>query len=628
MSKPAVFSFLPLCITKIVSLFLILLLDCMPALAAHPTSFSDSLSATDYALSELLKAGWRKNAAKAVVGINSQWFTILKREHKNDFHHQIKLLKQLKPEALVSRFLRKHPETAGLLALSANPTRLVKILKKPACYNVLTSFYALHPTPTEVRQLTEALEKHRDTLCRLAERGIVGSETIFMFPRQTRGAKEYDAWLSEVLCKYLQRSDRQLAQITAFLIEQGQRIRQRLDKDYEFYKNFRKNLWPALMRMVDNFSAFQWLANDPHIWELLALPEGEMLLNKWGLGPVSLLFCEGSYPADMRPIITHILLQGDDNTVDALFKYKDEPLFRDLMRRQLSASTQAALANKLANFCPNYPLEVCPDLPHHLRYFASLTENAALAEEVGPPPSGPVTWLPFHGSYYAIKKMTQGREITGEDMLNLGLDALIFVPSVVFAGAFSGAAQPLSEEIIVNIGIIGLDLTPHTYHLVKPLGKFAIRAGNQTSKILTQQLANKMTQKAVLLQGNKIIIPNANTPVAAVMAQSQQMFSRLGQQGTKPVSYEATKPILFITEKALHQGHHAMRLVEFEAKVFMRYDTKTVMNPTRGLGEQFFSETAQKALSAPATRPTNRKNSAWQQNISAWWLMNAALGYW
>jgi len=134
--------------------------------------------------------------------------------------------------------------------------------------------------------------------------------------------------------------------------------------------------------------------------------------------------------------------------------------------------------------------------------------------------------------------MTQGREITGEDMLNLGLDALIFVPSVVFAGAFSGAAQPLSEEIIVNIGIIGLDLTPHTYHLVKPLGKFAIRAGNQTSKILTQQLANKMTQKAVLLQGNKIIIPNANTPVAAVMAQSQQMFSRLGQQGTKPVSYE------------------------------------------------------------------------------------------
>jgi len=52
------------------------------------------------------------------------------------------------------------------------------------------------------------------------------------------------------------------------------------------------------------------------------------------------------------------------------------------------------------------------------------------------------------------------------------------------------------------------------------------------------------------------------------------------------------------------------------------------MNPTRGLGEQFFSETAQKALSAPATRPTNRKNSAWQQNISAWWLMNAALGYW
>jgi hypothetical protein len=601
-------------------MFLILTNSSPSVLAADPNSITIK-STTDYVFFELVKAGWRENAAKAVVELNSKWFAILKQEHDNDFHHQIKLLKQLNSSAIVSRFLSQHPETAGLLSLSNNPTELVKTLKKPACYNALISFYALHPTPNEVEQLTRVLERHRETLCRLAGRGMVGTETIFMFPRNTPGAKEYDAWLEQVLCKYHQRTDEQLAELVAFLIEQGQNIRHRLDNDSEFYQNFRKKLWPALMRVVDNNGAFELLANYPHVWDLLSLKEGEVLLNKWGLGPLNLLFGQDSYSADLQPTIIQILLQGDDNTVEALLKYKDEPLFRDLMRRQLSASTQAALANKLANLCPDYPDEACPELPHHLRYFASLSDNTALAEEVGPPPSGPVTWLPFHGSYYAIKKMTQGRELTNQDMLKLGLDALVFLPSVVFAGAFTGAAQPLiSEEIIVNLGIIGLDLTPHTYHLVKPLGKFFILAGSQTSKILIPSTAQKMTQEFVILSGQKIIMKTATTQVAAVIKQNQRKLTQ--QSETKPVSYEITDPIRFVKEKAGHWGRNTMRLVEFETKVFMRPDHKIVINPTRGLGHQFFSQTTEIALSEPPMTRT----SAWQQNLSAWWLMNATIG--
>ena len=613
-------------LTKIVLLFLIFFNNSPPALAASPDETVFLETTADYVLSELLKAGWRENAAKAVVELNSKWFTVLKQEHQNDFHHQIKLLKQLNSSAIVSQFLYQHPETAGLLALSDSPTDLVKTLKKPACYNALTSFYALHPTPTEVEQLTRALEKHRETMCRLAGQGMVGSETVFMFPRNTRSAKEYDAWLEQVLCKYNQHTNEKQAEIVAFLIEQGQHIRHRLEQAPEFYKKFRKNLWPALMRVVDNNGAFELLANDPHIWDLLALKEGEVLLNKWGLGPVNLLFGEESYPADMLPIIIQILLQGDDNTVEALLKYKDEPLFRDLMRRQLSAGAQAALANQLANMCPDYPLEACPDLPHHLRYLTSLSDNTALAEEVGPPPSGPVTWLPFHGSYYAIKKMTQGRELNNQDMLKLGLDALVFVPAFVFAGAFSGAAQPLiAEEIIVNLGIIGLDLTPHTYHLVKPLGKFVILAGSQTSKILIPQADQKMTQEVIILQGQKILIPTASTQVAVVIKQNQRQLIQIGQQQTNRRSfYEVTEPIIFVKKKAGHRGRNTMRLVQFETKVFMRYDTQIVMNPTRGLGHQFFTQTTEIALSL---RTRHAKSKAWQQNLSAWWLLNAMVGH-
>jgi hypothetical protein len=410
MSKQTIFTSLSLGICQL-ALLLCIVFNAMPVLAA---SQQPILAVDDYVLNELLKAGWRIDTAINVVAINSTWFTTLKQEHEDDFHYQIKLLKQLSHSAYVSDFLRRYPETAGLLAISDNPSLLVKTLNKPDCYNALTRFYALHSSPTDIQLLTVALDKHRDIMCDIAERGILGSEMVFIFPRHSKGATEYDAWLEDIFSKYLWHStDAQLAEIIGFLIERGQDIRQRLNNDSEFYNRFRRELWPAFMRVVHNNGAFDWLVNDPHIWDLLAIDKGEALLEKWGLAPVGLLFGEDSYPTDMQPIVIDILLEGDDDTVDALYKYKDELQFRELMRRGFSASTQAALASKLATLCPNYPEQGCPDLPQHLRYFVSITDNAALAEEIGPAPSGLVTWLPFYGSYYAGKKMLQGREING-----------------------------------------------------------------------------------------------------------------------------------------------------------------------------------------------------------------------
>jgi len=627
-SKHHIFKSTRFGVTKLIPVFLMICYP-LPVLAAFSAKVTYSVSAVDYAQNELIKVGWRKNVAKAVVNVNSAWFTLINKDHKNDFYQQIKLLKQLKMSAIVSRFLHKHPETAGLLALSDNPILLVKMLNKSSCYHIITHFYALHTTPPEMQLLTEALDKHRDLMCQLAERGLLATQTVFMFPRHTKGAREYDAWLEQLFSKYLWHSDQQVAEIMAFLIEQGPSIRQRLEKEQTFYQHFRKQLWPALIRVADDFGAFEWLANDPCIWDLIALPEGEILLEKWGLGPMSLLFGEGSYPAEMRPIIIQILLQGDDNTVDALFRYKDEPLFRHLLRRELSASTQAALASQLATVCPNYPEQSCSALHQQLRYFASLNGDVALAEEVGPSPSGPVTWIPLHGSYYAIKKMRQGRDINSDDILNLSLDALILVPSGLLVHAFSGAAQPIGKQMIFDIGIKGLEtlaFTPRTHHVVKSLGKFAIRAGNNTGKLVAQQMTHEIIQQVSLLQGKQIIVQGAATTVSAFMKQSQHILSQLGQSITKKTSYDITDPIKFIHGKT-GRGQHAVSVIEFEAHVFMRHDAKILMAPTRGLSSQFFRETTEIALLTPVTRHIKRQVSAWQQNISAWWLMNAAIAH-
>ena len=64
-----------------------------------------------------------------------------------------------------------HPETASLLAAA----------------------------PEDAAALANALEIHRSLVCRLIKRGLIGSQALFIFPRNNAGALEYDRWLSDVL---------------------------------------------------------------------------------------------------------------------------------------------------------------------------------------------------------------------------------------------------------------------------------------------------------------------------------------------------------------------------------------------------------------------------------------------
>lgn len=542
-----------------------------------------TLSAADEARNEFLKAGWSMDVANAVVTVNKNWFNILKKEHTYDFYQQINLLKKLNQSTIVISFLRQHPETAGLFALSDQPRTLVKILKKPACYHVLTRLFALHATHSAIHKLIEALEHHRDLICTLGQRGIFQSETVFIFPRNTKGAIEYDAWLERVFDKYLRHSDEQLSDIVMFITQNGQNIRKRLNHKPDFYQNFRKKLWPSLERVVYHHGTFAELAHLPEIWNILAHQGGEALLKKWGVSrPLHILLSKGH----LQTFMIQTLLECDANTLEAFLNYQDEPLFRHLMQRRLSAATWAALSQQLLQICPNYPEQTCPTLPYHLRYFSSISHNTALAQEMGVLPDGAIAWIPFHSSYYAITKITEGRDLTGEDILNMGLDMLTLVPSFLFAKPFSGFAYPLKNGVVFNISTIGLSFTPYRYHLVKPFSKFVILTGRHTSKILIQE-SIKSSQKQPL---------NMTTVHQNV-----------------------------ILSKIKYHIPYTIKLLKFETDVFMRQDETVVMLPSNGLSRHFFRETVIKALSAPNTPLKKTKISAWQQNISAWWLMNAAM---
>ncbi|OAD21280.1 hypothetical protein THIOM_002958, partial [Candidatus Thiomargarita nelsonii] len=206
-----------------------------------------------------------------------------------------------------------------------------------------------------------------------------------------------------------------------------------------------------------------------------------------------------------------------------------------------------------------------------LRAYEYLLET----EPVVPPKPIP---QPVAGSVFrdSLQNGGLGRNITSDDMLNMGIDALVFVPASFFAGPFG--VQPLAQEIVVSIGFEAISFTPYPYHLVKPLGTFVILTGNETSKMLTEK--KEMAKRLGLQQEN--MIPTATEQVIAFMKQSKEIFNQ--QLGPERISYDVTKPLLFLHQKTGNK----MNVIEFEASVFMRNDAKVVMNPARGLSEAFF----------------------------------------
>lgn len=581
-------------------ILLLLLVSYTNALAYYFNNANTNtpLSATGvYVVGELQAAGWDQATAEAVVKVNDQWFTMLKKHDQSRLNRQVGLLKSFYPSHSVRDFLIKHPEVAGLLISSSDPKLVVNMLgDSQECYNIFTNLYMIHLTVREAQLLTEALKKHRDILCDLAKRGFFGSETVFVFPRETRGAKEYDKWLRGVFdLVFLKHADadEEIAELIGFLIEKGATIRQRLNKDPDFYKYFRRNLWPKLMDVVKKQGAFELLANDPYIWDLLALEEGETILNKWGLGPVSLLFGDANYPKDMQFLIIQILLVGDDNTVNALFRYKDEPLFHDLLRRQLRLDVQAAAINQLDGLCQSHSQKVCPELSNRLQNWRRLT-NRALVEEVGPAPSGAVTWIPFYGSYYSAKKWLQGRELDPGDMLNLGLDALIIIPITRLAKFGGGLVSTPSKEAIEKI------------------------------------IARKGIQQTAFKRGQKVIVSKASRPISyAILQNKRSIISQLAKSSKEVVTFKVTKPLQLLYQKTGTAINSFRRINKLDATIMLHNTKMVIAGAGRKLGDaifdQIFEKTAETILEAAIAGTAVIVIIPQQQ--SAWWLLNAEMNH-
>ena len=187
------------------------------------------------ATAELVKSGWDKEAAEAVISLNMSWFSMLLKDDKAELERQLQILSRLGNYPQFMQVLKIKPETAGLLASASDPKLIEASLQAhpDPDYVSIANLYVLHAAPEDAHLLAEALQRHKALLVRLNNIGFLGSETLFIFPRKSEGAREYDLWISELLNSKLGNYEG-LSQTITFLLSQGRLIRDRLDADSEF----------------------------------------------------------------------------------------------------------------------------------------------------------------------------------------------------------------------------------------------------------------------------------------------------------------------------------------------------------------------------------------------------------
>lgn len=580
---------------------------------------------------KLTEAGWDRGAAEAVVGLNAEWFEIQAAENPNGLKRQLKLLAELGKHPTLQRFLVEHPEAAGLLAASDDPEQIAAGLGSDNDeYPLVAGVYVQHASPHDASEVAAALERNRDLIVALQRRGLIGCEVLFLFDRKNPSAEVYESWLREAIEAKSAGSDVDFASFVNLVMRHGRPIRRRLRDDESFRLRFRDELWPRLQRAAaSEHGTFELYLDEDRIWDLVALDNGEELLKRCGLLPIDLLFGypEIDHPPYPRPLhnkIVQVLLRREDRTIQALMKFRGEPQFHQLLARDLSSDTVSAALSQLFNAGPNYP--------ERLALYARLSD-AALADEVGPPASGIITWVPFYYTVWEVpKKLLQGREPTGMDLFSAVVDP-VFLVFDVFSGGTTAAGR---KALLVG----GKEATEVAARKLAEKGseKLFVTTLRDTGlelarKQVGKEVAEKMSEKELL-----------NWTITGTMSEMQQAVrSAIG----KATTFEITRPVQFMFRYSGLDRETVKRFTGLEARLFMRGDAKVYVRLANvagtvvgsrsaaffertaqdlSLGTAFESEPGQEIVHGGIKQAISAKEQlrAWQQNVSAWWLLNAS----
>lgn len=465
--------------------------------------------------------------------------------------------------------------------------------------------------------LADALRRDGDLIIRLY--GQFGAEPLvwlFRMPEGDKASQTYRRWVRQVLEEALNRSARYgdpdaIARATAVLDIHAPAVRDLLQKDETFCTAFVESYWPAFSKAVEiaeksanaeerNALWYNYVA-DPRVWRYYHLlrAKGEdsyRVFERYGAVAVDLMLA--TEYRDMRDDVLRVLRDADQGILEGLAdeNLRSQPLFRNLLRRKLPSWAVA----KAVGILQSQPAEA----PRRLRYWDGLAD-AALLDDIVPPPEGSKTWVPGYYVYYLARKAAQGRETETFDYVW----ALVDLSTLLFPG--------------------GKGLTAG-----RSLVQTAVRKG-------ASQVAIRGTRSALAKAGARAVAPLAIKEANA--AARRGIMEALASRGAIDVTTSIRW--MYAQCQRLGLGRKTVKaLTGLEARAFMRADRRAVFYPGKLFAENsvfpaVLNETAVNAgfdvaantpLGQAATKAAvqagiqsaemlAKQREAWRQHLSAWW---------
>ena len=548
---------------------------------------------------KLLEVGWERDAATAVVKMNERYLVLTHETSAEHFEQILHLWGRLGNRSLVQKRLREWPELAGLLMRTFEqdtngPELILKTLSDEADSNIVRSMYGLASMPEDSIRLARILERDGDLVVRLWKQGVVDAADWFdPLPENADAQTEYRKWLRSIFEAALQVTDEGTREVAIYraqtlLTIHSQTVRSLLDTDDTFRREFLPKHWPAFWRILDGKEdSLDWdgCVLEPRVWTLLSRfgQSGADKFDKYGAVAIDLLLCPEYQTCTGK--VFEAFDQSDEYALDALFddELRRNPLFVELLNRDLSGGKLAKALHELKTHTAEQP-----ELLRTWKRIGDVSPQG-LADELGPPPEGVVTWLPGYSAYYLGRKLMQGRDVSGLEVAGAAVDA---ATTVFLVGK---AAQGLR---VAGQG------------MAKSFQKGGMNA------------AAKWASKATAKELYPWVIRDAQKAAA----QPASLYRTVTQ-------VDVTDVVRFAFEKSGRKPFK--QLTNLDARIFMRADRRIAFAPAKllensivgpllaetGTGAGFeFGVKAGTPVVRNVARTVAEQDLAWRQHLSLWWL--------
>ena len=473
----------PFVVFSVAPLFFVILLGCSYG-SEHlprensPVNAAEEDEPIEEARTILAKAGFSPSLVTELVSVNGLLLRVAYEEDRNCYQTILATLSRLGRHYELHPLLLRCPEmasfAAGALEKDAAAAKLIleTIPNDERQREVVQTMYTFCLEPDDAILLAKRLAMSRDIMIELWPEGPVYMTPFlqhFSGPDADAAEKIYTRWVQDVYLDALSwpqlEREEKLQRAFALLTCHGDTVKRFLLADSRFRRAFLETYWPRYQNIVrekvekakPEQKELVWceVYGDPRVWRFLyefdnnnTLDAAFKILEKYGCVAVDLWLSPEFQEGSVKKKLLETLESADEQLLNILAHptLRSQPLFIQFLKRDLPRSVHLAGLRQLEVHLGN-PQKVS----ELLSYWAGLS-NAALAEELGPPPTGPVTWIPGYQVYYLLHKAQQGREVDSFDMLFAVVDAASFIPvgggtAKVLTVARKQGAEMLAEGV-------------------------------------------------------------------------------------------------------------------------------------------------------------------------------------